>query len=632
LNLTDQEQSGQEKSKLAKLSIAALGIVFGDIGTSPLYAIRECFHGEFAIDVNPLNIFGVLSLMFWALILIVSIKYLSFILRADNNGEGGVLALTALIRPFYSKKFSKSGWLLIALGIFAGALLYGDGMITPAISVLSAVEGIKEITNFFDPYVIPITIGILAGLFLIQRKGTASVGSLFGPIILLWFAVLAVLGVSQIINNPDVLSAVNPVYAIEFLIHNKLHGFLVLGAVFLVVTGAEALYADLGHFGSKPIRLTWIAVVLPALFLNYFGQGALLLSKPQQAYHPFYGMIPSWAIIPMVLLATTATIIASQAVITGAFSLTRQAIQLGYLPRMRIIHTSAEQIGQIYVPQVNWMLMIATIFLVLEFKTSDKLAAAYGVAVTSTMLITTLLFYVVARRKWGWSKLTVGTLFIIFIITDLAFFGANMSKIMHGAWFPLVIAGGIFTLMITWQRGRQLLYEQLSKEALTIEDFIKSLSLQSVERVRGQAIFLSGNPGIIPRALLHNLKHNKILHSEIIFLNISTLEVPRIPLDEKINFEKLGSGFYKIMVKYGFMEEPNIVNILTLIREKGVDFKPAQVSYFLGREMVLPKEKSKMSRWRTKLFALMSHNAFGFTAYYNIPPNQVVELGSQIRL
>ncbi len=632
MNLADQQQNGTEKRKLTKLSIAALGVVFGDIGTSPLYAIRECFHGEFAISVNAANVYGVLSLMVWALILIVSIKYLSFILRADNNGEGGVLALTALVRPFFSKKMSKSGWLLISLGIFAGALLYGDGMITPAISVLSAVEGIREITNFFDPYVIPITIGILAALFLFQRKGTASVGSLFGPIIFVWFSVLAILGIFEIVKNPDVLIAINPVYAIEFLIQNKLAGFLVLGAVFLVVTGAEALYADLGHFGRKPIRITWIGIVLPALLLNYFGQGALLLSRPAQAYHPFYGMVPSWAIIPMVVLATTATIIASQAVITGAFSLTRQSIQLGFLPRMKVIHTSAEQIGQIYVPQVNWLLMIATIFLVVEFRTSDKLAAAYGVAVTSTMLITTLLFYVIARRKWGWSKLAAGGLFVIFFITDLAFFGANMSKIMHGAWFPLVVAGAIFALMSTWQKGRQLLYEQLSKEALTLEDFIKSLSLQPVDRVRGQAIFLSGNPGIIPRALLHNLKHNKILHSEIIFLHISTEEVPRIPLDQKLDFEKLGSGFYKVNARYGFMEEPNIVKILTLIREKGVDFKPNQISYFLGREMVLPKEKSGMSRWRTKLFAFMSHNAFGFTAYYDIPPNQVVELGSQIRL
>ena len=630
--MTEQQQTVTEKRKLTKLSIAALGVVFGDIGTSPLYAIRECFHGEFAIGVNTANVYGVLSLMVWALILIVSIKYLSFILRADNNGEGGVLALTALVRPLLSKKISKSGWLLISLGIFAGALLYGDGMITPAISVLSAVEGIREITNFFDPYVIPITIGILAGLFLFQRKGTASVGSLFGPIIFVWFSVLAILGIFEIVKNPDVLIAINPFYAIEFIIQNKLAGFLVLGAVFLVVTGAEALYADLGHFGSKPIRLTWIGIVLPALLLNYFGQGALLLSKPSQAYHPFYGMVPSWAIIPMVVLATTATIIASQAVITGAFSLTRQSIQLGFLPRMRVIHTSAEQIGQIYVPQVNWLLMIATIFLVVEFRTSDKLAAAYGVAVTSTMLITTLLFYVIARRKWGWSKLVAGGLFIIFFITDLAFFGANMSKIMHGAWFPLVVAGAIFALMSTWQRGRQLLYEQLSKEALTLEDFIKSLSIQPVDRVRGQAVFLSGNPGIIPRALLHNLKHNKVLHSEIIFLHISTQEVPRIPLDQKLDFEKLGSGFYKVTARYGFMEEPNIVKILTLIREKGVDFKPNQISYFLGREMVLPKEKSGMSKWRTKLFGFLSHNAFGFTAYYDIPPNQVVELGSQIRL
>ncbi|MEJ2506625.1 MAG: KUP/HAK/KT family potassium transporter, partial [Ignavibacteriaceae bacterium] len=457
-------------------------------------------------------------------------------------------------------------------------------------------------------------------------------GSLFGPIIFVWFSVLAILGIFEIVKNPDVLIAINPFYAIEFIIQNKLAGFLVLGAVFLVVTGAEALYADLGHFGSKPIRLTWIGIVLPALLLNYFGQGALLLSKPSQAYHPFYGMVPSWAIIPMVVLATTATIIASQAVITGAFSLTRQSIQLGFLPRMRVIHTSAEQIGQIYVPQVNWLLMIATIFLVVEFRTSDKLAAAYGVAVTSTMLITTLLFYVIARRKWGWSKLVAGGLFIIFFITDLAFFGANMSKIMHGAWFPLVVAGAIFALMSTWQRGRQLLYEQLSKEALTLEDFIKSLSIQPVDRIRGQAVFLSGNPGIIPRALLHNLKHNKVLHSEIIFLHISTQEVPRIPLDQKLDFEKLGSGFYKVTARYGFMEEPNIVKILTLIREKGVDFKPNQISYFLGREMVLPKEKSGMSKWRTKLFGFLSHNAFGFTAYYDIPPNQVVELGSQIRL
>jgi len=607
-----------------------LGVVFGDIGTSPLYAIRECFHGEYGIPVTNENILGVLSLMFWALVLIVTFKYLTFVLRADNNGEGGVLALTALLKRANIKKGQGIG--LVAVGLFGACLLYGDGMITPAISVLSAVEGIRIITPVFQPYIIPLTLIILAGLFLLQSRGTARMGSLFGPVILIWFIVLAVLGTVQIVRDPKILFAVFPWHGMTFLIQNRLHGFVVLGAVFLVVTGAEALYADMGHFGKRPIRLTWIVLVFPALVLNYFGQGALLMLKPEESHHPFYALVPSWALVPMVLLATVATIIASQAVITGSFSLTRQAIQLGYLPRLRVLHTSAAHIGQIYVAPVNWLLMICTIGLVIGFQSSSKLAAAYGVAVTSTMLITTTLFFVVARRRWGWGRPAAGALAGLFFLVDIPFFCANISKIFHGAWFPLVIGAAFFTLMLTWEEGRNILAGQLWNLSPSIDDFRKSLEVNPPQKVRGQAIFLTGNPDRVPQALVQNVNHNKILHSDIAILHFKTEDIPRVPNFEKIDAEKLLGGFYRITAHHGFMETPTMENILTLAREKGVEIKLEDASFFLGREKLIIGDKPKMGLWRSNLFLFLSKNSMDASSFFGIPSNQVIEVGVQFEL
>ncbi|MGW8161405.1 MAG: potassium transporter Kup [Desulfobulbales bacterium] len=615
--------------RLATLALAALGVVFGDIGTSPLYAIRECFHGEYGIAVTHANILGVLSLMFWTLVIIVTVKYLTFVLRADNNGEGGVIALTALVK----KELSKRGTGLVVMGLFAACLLYGDGMITPAISVLSAVEGIKNITPAFTPYVFPVTIIILAFLFSLQSRGTASVGRLFGPVILLWFLVLALLGGAQIMRAPQVLAAVFPWHGFSFLVHNQLHGFIVLGAVFLVVTGAEAIYADMGHFGRRPIRMTWVFLVLPALILNYFGQGALLLLHPEKSHHPFYGLVPAWALIPMVLLATVATIIASQAVITGAYSLTRQAIQLDYLPRLKISHTSAAQMGQIYIAPVNWILMVSTIGLVIGFQSSSKLAAAYGVAVTSTMLITTTLFYVVARKRWNWSRLGAGCLAGLFFLVDIAFFSANISKILHGAWFPLVVGGFFFTLMLVWEQGRKILGRQIAEFSPAIADFNKNLEENPPQRVKGQAVYLSGGrPDRVPAALVHNLNHNKILHSDVVILHIRTEDIPRVPNLQKIETEKLLGGIHLVIAHYGFMETPKIENILALAREKGVELDFASTSFFLGRLKLVIGKSPQMGRWRSNLFLFMANNAMDAGSYFSIPSDQVIEVGIQLEL
>jgi len=624
-------QSDRSGSQLAQISLAALGVVFGDIGTSPLYAVRECFHGKYGIAVTHGNVLGVLSLILWALLIIATIKYLVFILMADNDGEGGVLAITALAR---AKDAATKGapWALIAVGMFGACLLYGDGMITPAISVLSAVEGIGIITPLFEPYVIPLTVIIIGGLFLLQRHGTAWVGSLFGPVMLVWFCVIGVLGFAQIARYPQIIVAASPFHAFEFLLVNKAHGFIVLGAVFLVVTGAEALYADMGHFGKRPIRLTWLSVVLPALILNYFGQGALLLESPEEAHHPFYALVPSWAMVPMVILSTLGTIIASQAIITGAFSLTRQAIQLGYLPRMRITHTSAAALGQIYVAPVNWFLMICTIGLVVSFQSSDKLAAAYGVAVTSTMLITTILFYVVARKRWGWSGLLAGLLAGLFFVVDFSFFCANVSKIFHGAWFPLVIGAMLLTLMLTWKQGRQILASRLRNLTPSFQKLKESLDSNPPHKVSGQAIFLTGNPDVAPAALIYNLNHNKIMHSEIAFLHFTTEDVPRVPNFEKVETEKLGGGFFRIIAHYGFMEEPKIQNVLALSHEKGMEFTLENASFFLGREKLFMGDRPKMGRWRTGLFLFMSRNAMDASAFFNIPPDKMIEVGIPLEL
>lgn len=613
------------------LMLATLGVVFGDIGTSPLYAIRECFHGEFGIPVEPGNILGVLSLMFWALALIVSMKYLTFVLRADNQGEGGVIALSALVRAGEGR-FRQSRRALVIVGLFAACLLYGDGMITPAISVMSAVEGIRIITPVFAPYVVPLTACILVGLFMIQSHGTARVGRLFGPIILLWLGVLAVLGGVQVWQNPKVLAALVPWYGIRFLLLNKLHGFIVLGAVFLVVTGAEALYADMGHFGRRPIRLTWFFLVFPALVLNYFGQGALLIMHPEEAHHPFYAMVPGFAMVPMVVLATMATIIASQAVITGAFSLTRQAIQLGYLPRMKVVHTSAGHIGQIYLAPVNWLLMICTLGLVVGFQSSSKLAAAYGVAVTSTMLVTSTLFYVVARDRWGWRRMPATALTGLFFIVDVPFFVANISKIFHGAWFPLAIGGVFFVVMFTWKQGRNLLAGKMSELSPSIVGFLEELGADPPQRVRGRAMYLTGNPGRVPAALVQNLKHNRILHDEIAFLHIAIEDVPRVPNLKKIETEKLGRGIYRITARYGFMEEPQISKILALLPGDVESFCGDDTSFVLGRERLSLAVRSPMSRPRARLFRFMSRNATDAASFFDLPQERVIEIGVQLSL
>ncbi len=622
---------GPQGKRLAFLSLAALGVVYGDIGTSPLYAIRECFHGTYAIEVTRANILGVLSLVFWALLIVVTLKYLSCILRADNRGEGGVIALTALISP---QMRTRSGRILVlgALGLFGASLLYGDGMITPAISVLSAVEGLHVATPVLAPYVIPITITILVALFAVQRFGTGRVGAFFGPVTLVWFGVLAVLGIKSLASNPEVLAAVNPLHAADFLLRNGSFGFLTLGAVFLVVTGSEALYADMGHFGRRPIRLAWYCVVLPALLLNYFGQGALLLRHPEAAHNPFYKLAPAWALYPLVAIATVATIIASQAVISGAFSLTRQAIQLGYCPRMRIEHTSSEEIGQIYVPFVNWALMIATVGLVLVFRSSHTLAAAYGVAVTTTMLIATTLFFFVARERWGWSLLKAGLPTTLFVVVDLSFFGANIAKIGHGAWFPLAIGLVVFSLFSTWKRGREILAQKFARMMQPVDQFFAALDKGKTLRVPGRAVYMTSTRSGIPPVLLHNLAHNKVLHEEVVLLTVVTEEVPRVPAGEKVELEDLGRGLFQLTAQYGFMEDASVPHILGAAKAKGLDLSMAETSFFLGREALFTRKREGLAAWRIAVFRFMSRNALGATTFFHIPRNRVIEIGAQIEL
>lgn len=626
---TDTEIKGRY---LLTLSLAALGVVYGDIGTSPLYAMRECFHGPHAIAATQQNVLGVLSLIFWSLVIVISIKYLIFILRADNRGEGGILALAALVIPRQEIKGRGGRWLLVLMGVFGAALLYGDGMITPAISVLSAVEGLNVATPMFQSYVIPITIVILVGIFAIQHRGTASVGAVFGPIMTVWFVLLAALGIYHIVQHPTIFGAVNPLYAVEFFAANGWRGFLVLGSVFLVVTGGEALYADMGHFGLRPIRLGWFYLVLPALLLNYLGQGALLIADPSAAENPFYRMVPEWGLYPMVVLATAATVIASQALISGAFSLTRQAVQLGYMPRVKIEHTSVREIGQIYIPGVNWALMIACIGLVLGFRTSSNLAAAYGVSVTATMAITTILFYVVARERWKWSLPAALILCGIFLVIDISFFTANIVKIADGGWFPLAVAAVIFAVMSTWKTGRRILAERLASSVLPIDLFLDGEGVSKVPRVPGTAIFMFGNSGGTPPALLHNLKHNKILHERNILLTVMTEEIPHVTPEERYDVEELSQGFWKMIIHYGFMEDPNIPEVLATIRVPGLEMPPMDTTYFLGREVLIVTKNPGMAIWREKVFVAMSRNARSATAFFGLPPNRVVELGTQLEI
>ncbi|HUO84674.1 MAG TPA: potassium transporter Kup [Thermoanaerobaculia bacterium] len=631
MSQTETHPESPRGKHLLLLSLTALGIVYGDIGTSPLYAMRECFHGPHAVLATRDNILGVLSLIFWSLILVISIKYLIFVLRADNRGEGGIIALMSLIRPRREARRGRR-WRLVALGLFGAALLYGDGMITPAISVLSAVEGLKIATHQFEPYVIPITIVILVALFLFQRRGTAGIGTIFGPVTMIWFTVLAVLGISQIVHAPEVFAAVNPWYGAQFFALNEWRGFLVLGSVFLVVTGGEALYADIGHFGTLPIRITWFSLVLPSLLLNYFGQGALLLRNPAAAVNPFYRMAPEWALYPLVVIATAATVIASQAVISGSFSLTRQAIQLGYMPRMKIEHTSATEIGQIYVPAINWTLMIACIGLVLGFRDSSSLAAAYGVAVSTDMVFTTILLTVVMIIRWRWVTAVAVGLGAIFLIVDLAFFTANITKVPQGGWYPLVVALAVFTLMTTWKRGRQILDERLRRDALPIDLFLSSVRQSPPIRVPGIAVFMYRNPDGTPPALLHNLKHNKVLHHKVVLLTVVTEETPHVPEEERTEIATLGEGLFRVVAHYGFMEDPDVPAVLSRIEYPDLDFQPEQTSYFLGRETLLATKQPGMAIWRERLFAWMSRNALAATYFFRLPPNRVVELGAQIEL
>ena len=616
---------------LAILSLTALGIVYGDIGTSPLYAMRECFHGPHAIAATPDNIFGVLSLIFWALILIISIKYCIFVLRADNRGEGGILALTALATPI--KIVSKSERkLLIVLGIFGAALLYGDGIITPAISVLGAIEGLNVATPLFASYVVPITIVIIVALFLIQSHGTAKVGKFFGPIMLVWFVIIAGLGIMQVMRYPSVVGAFNPIHGVNFFLREGWHGFLVLGTVFLVVTGGEALYADMGHFGKRPIRIVWYTIVLPALMLNYLGQGALLIENPSAAENPFYRLAPEWALYPLIVLATCAAIIASQALISGAYSLTMQAIQLGFMPRLKIEHTSSTEMGQIYIPALNWALMLGCIAIVVGFGSSSNLAAAYGVAVTATMVITTILLGVVEREKWGWSLPLALGLSAFFLIIDLAFFGANIIKIPHGGWFPLVVGAAIFLLMTTWKKGRRILAARLLSRAHPVEEFLRDIARNPPTRVPGTAVFMNGTATGTPPALMHNLEHNKVLHERVVLLTVKTKQSPYVEPDDRVKVEPLGHEFYRMIINYGFMEDPDIPKVLENMEPPLQIFDPMSTTYFLGRETVMASKEPGMMIWREKLFALMSRNASSATAYFCLPPNRVVELGSQIEI
>lgn len=634
-NVAIQEKPHSEshrKSALWILCLTAMGVVYGDIGTSPLYSVRECFFGHHRVAVTHANVLGVLSLIFWSLAIVVTLKYHVYVLRADNRGEGGILALMALVHRVLRSENNRKFYLLTALGLFGAALLYGDGMLTPAISVLSAVEGLEVATPFFRPYVVPITIVILVMLFLFQRKGTAGVGAVFGPVIIIWFLTLALLGISNIVKQPSVLAALNPAYAVHFFRENGFHGYLVLGAVFLVATGGEALYADLGHFGEMPIQIDWFSVVGPSLLLNYFGQGALLLHNPELARNPFYLMAPGWAHYPLVILATLATIIASQAVISGVFSLTRQAAQLGYAPRISVIHTSEKEIGQIYIPGANWALMIATILLVLGFKSSSNLAAAYGVAVTSTMIITTILAYFVARHMWHW-KLPYAILVTAgFLFVDLAFFGANIIKVAQGGWFPLLVGIFVFTLFTTWKRGRQLLATKLQQTMFPLKNFIADATSTNFMRCPGTAIYLNSDPDGTPIAMLHNIKHNMVLHQKNVVVTIVTEEVPHVPPKERFQFEDLGAGFYKVVLRYGFMEDPDVPAALQNLKMHGLDIDPMRATYILSRNTLLASKYPGMALWREKLFVFLTRNASRPTEFFRLPPNRVVELGMQIEI
>jgi KUP system potassium uptake protein len=630
---------------LATLALGALGIVYGDIGTSPLYSLKECFWGPQGFPVNERNVLGILSLILWSLNFVVTFKYLTVVMRADNRGEGGILALMALARPS-GARLGRARPLLMA-GLFGAALLYGDGIITPAISVLGAVEGLSIATPALEHLVVPIAFLIILGLFFFQRRGTAGVGAVFGPVTAVWFLCLAALGIRGILREPSVLRAINPWYALDFFLRQGLAGFTVLAAVILVVTGGEALYADMGHFGRRPIRLAWFAVVLPALVLNYFGQGALLLVDASAARNPFYSLVPAWGLYPMVGVATAAAVVASQALISGAFSLTRQAVQLGYSPRVNIVHTSKTEIGQIYIPAVNTVLMVACLGLVVTFRSSANLAATYGVALSGTMTITSILLAVVARRRWHWSRWKVGALTALFLVVDLSFVGANLLKIPHGGWFPLVVAGSVYVVMSTWKRGRVRLAALVRENTLPMGLFLDDLARRQPYRVRGTAVFLTSDSAGAPPVLLHHLKHNQVLHEKVLLLSIVTEEIPQVDAGDRVHCRELGQGFYQVVAHYGFMETPNVPAVLRSLGRPEGDGKPVEVAmmnttFYLGRETLIAGDgrrrdvggaprAGRMARWRKKLFIVMTRNAQSATAFFNLPPNRVVELGAQIQ-
>ena len=623
--------SPETPSRLFLLSLAALGIVFGDIGTSPLYALKECFHGPHAIPLNLINIFGILSLITWSLIIVISIKYIVYVMRADNRGEGGVLALMVLAMHRRRGSRAVSAGMLFA-GLFGSALIFGDGMITPAISVVSAVEGLGVTTDIFSNYIAPITCVILAILFLNQKQGTGKIGYLFGPIILIWFAVIGALGLWSIMQSPSIIGALNPIHAVDFFMHNGLRGFLILGTIFLVVTGGEALYADMGHFGRKPIRLAWFAVVLPGLLLNYFGQGALLLRDPSAVSHPFFKMVPETFLYPMVALATISSVIASQALISGVFSLTRQAIQLGYFPRFSIRHTSAREIGQIYIPIMNALLFISTVILVFAFPSSGQLAAAYGVAVTMTMAITTLLMYFVAKRRWRMNPLLNVAITASLLTIDIAFLIPNLAKIGHGGWVPLAIGGIITVVMLTWYQGRNILAARLAEKTTSLSLFIHSVSENPPFRVPGVGVYMTRDPHGTPPILAHNFRHNQVLHESLCLLIVETEDVPNVPDTERIDIESLGNGIYRIHLKYGFMETPDVPSALSKITLENGPINLDKITYFLGRETIVPTSRPGMAIWREHLFVFLAKNAQRATTFFNIPSDKVIEIGIQVEL
>ena len=622
-------QPHPSKSTTSALALGALGVVFGDIGTSPLYTMKEVFGGHH-LALSQDNVLGILSLIFWELILVVSVKYVGIMMRADNKGEGGILALLSLVQG-QAPLASRSRWFVMSLGFLGASFFFGDSLITPAISVLSAIEGLEMGAPALHPFIVPLALGILVGLFVIQRQGTATIGRLFGPIMLLWFGVLGLLGALSILQHPQVLAALLPIHALHFFMAHGTASFLILGAVVLAITGAEALYADMGHFGRRPIQLVWFAYVLPALVLNYFGQGALLLANPEALRNPFYLLAPEWALYPMIGLATAATVIASQAVISGAFSVTRQVIQMGYAPRLIIRHTSATEAGQIYIPFVNWSLAIGVTLLVLGFQSSGNLAAAYGIAVTGTFAISTVLMFMVMRVRWDLGlRVTLAGL-LVFLTIDLAFFGANAVKIPDGGWFPLVAALLVFTLLVTWKRGREIVMLRLSERALPLAPFVESLLANPPIRVPGTAVFMTAESKGVPAALLHNLKHNKVLHERVVILNVRYAEVPYVPADTRLELEKLAEGFYHVVVRYGFMDDIDIPEALAAC-PCGMQFDMMDTTFFFSRENIIPTRGEGMSLWREHIFATMARNAASPMSFFQIPANRVVELGAQLEI